>query len=132
MIQSALIFVVVDMPNQWTRPQEIPYPNVWLRFKARAVESDALVEYRVQDLTEDDLDAVYEHMKTYFFLDEPLNASVRLIEATEAHAVIKHVWSEVIKEKVSLVCYKERSNEVVGCNFLCVKLKNGPEDPEVS
>lgn len=105
---------------------KIPNPNVWLRFKARDTDSDQLVDYRVQTITEKDFERVYDFMKSFFFIDEPLNASVDFIKDLDAHDEIKIIWQAVLSQRLSLVCYKEGSDEVVGCNFLCVKRKSDP------
>lgn len=119
--------------SYWERPNNIPYPNVWLRFKAKDLDSDNLVQYRIQDVTEQDFDAVYENMKAFFFHDEPLNFGCRLVDDVLAHKEIYDDWKQVIKQKLSLVCYKEDTNEVVGCSLLRIKIKGlkSNEDPKV-
>lgn len=111
------------MSIYWTRSNDIPYPNVWVSFKAKDVDSENLVEYRIQDVTEDDFEAVYENMKAFFFHDEPLNAGCALIEDKLAHKEIYEDWKRVIRQRLSLVCYKEGTNEVVGCSLLRIKIK---------
>lgn len=120
------------MSLYWTRPSEIPYPNVWVRFKAKDIDSDKLVEYRIQDVTDEDFDAVYNNMKAFFFHDEPLNAGCQLIDDTESHKEIYEDWRQVIKQRLSLVCYKEGTNEVVGYSLLRIQIKGLKyEEPKV-
>lgn len=106
----------------------IPYPNIWVRFTAQDSDSNQLVEYRVQDMVEDDFDKVFEFMKSFFFKDEPMNASVNLAEDLDAYTDIKIVWKNVLSQKLSLICYKDGSDEVVGCNFLCLKKQSDSEE----
>lgn len=58
----------------WTRPDAITYPKVWHTFKAREVESDRLVEYRIQDLPQSRAEDAYKHMFENFIQDEPIAA----------------------------------------------------------
>lgn len=55
---------------EWRRPANIPYPNVWTTFKAKDLDSDELVEYRIQDVPEDRFDDVIQHMIDNFCRDE--------------------------------------------------------------
>lgn len=47
---------------QWKRPETIEYPKIWYTFKARDLNNDNLVEYRIQDLALDRVDDLYEHL----------------------------------------------------------------------
>lgn len=38
------------MGLSWKRPDNVPFPQVWLKFQAKDINSDDLVNYRVQDL----------------------------------------------------------------------------------
>lgn len=54
----------------WSRPANVPYPSVWLQFKAKDSDSDELVNYRVEDLSEDRVDDAIQHMLDNFVKDE--------------------------------------------------------------
>lgn len=60
----------------WTRPKTSEYPKVWSTFKARDLDSDELVEYRVQDLPESRFEDAINHMVENFFLDEPITQAL--------------------------------------------------------
>lgn len=60
---------------QWKRPTTVKYPNVWATFKERDLNSDKLVEYRIQDVPESMFEAAIEHMVKYFIADEPASRS---------------------------------------------------------
>ena len=57
---------------EWKRPDDTPYPNVWHRFK---VKSNDGKEYRIriQDLTPDRHDEVWDMYERHFFADEDLH-----------------------------------------------------------
>lgn len=56
----------------WKRPERLEYPKVWHTFKARDLNSDNLVEYRIQDLPLEKADEAYEHMFSNYVQDEPI------------------------------------------------------------
>lgn len=57
---------------KWKRPKTTEYPKVWHTFKARDLDSDELVEYRIQDLPLDRLDEIIEFMFNNYIVDEPI------------------------------------------------------------
>lgn len=115
----------------WKRPETVPFPSVWLRFKARDVDSDNLIEYRVQDLTEADFEAAFDHMKTHFLKDEVMNNVMELWKDEAAIADLYKIWKEMVKQRLSLACFRENSNEMVGCNILYLSAKGTDENFEV-
>lgn len=58
----------------WKRPESIEYPKIWHTFQARDVDSDGLVEYRIQDLPQSRAEDAYQHMFANFIQDEPIAA----------------------------------------------------------
>lgn len=58
--------------NTWSRPQNIPFPNVWHKF-TKTCNGNA-VDFQIQDVTDDLVPACLEFMDKYFFPDEPLYA----------------------------------------------------------
>lgn len=56
----------------WSRPQTTEYPKIWRKFKARDLNSDELIEYRIQDLPESRLEDAVEHMISNYLKDEPI------------------------------------------------------------
>lgn len=57
---------------QWKRPKSTNYPNIWHTFKAKDIDSDALVEYRIEDLCESRSEDAINMMRQFFCKDEPL------------------------------------------------------------
>lgn len=58
---------------QWKRPSSVEYPKIWRTFKAHDLNSNELVEYRIQDLPESQFEDAIEHMVKHFIRDEPMN-----------------------------------------------------------
>lgn len=59
------------MTLKWKRPETVEYPKVWHTFMARDLNSDHLVEYRIEDVTQSNAEDVFEHMKAFYIRDEP-------------------------------------------------------------
>lgn len=63
---------MTDITFIWKRPKAIVHPTIWHTFKARDLDSDELVEYRIQDLPLDRMDDAFEHMAANYNQDEPI------------------------------------------------------------
>lgn len=56
----------------WKRPESSEFPRVWRTFKAKDIDSDAVVEYHVQDLSKSRFDDALDFMVSIFSKSEPL------------------------------------------------------------
>lgn len=56
----------------WSRSESVKYPKLWCTFKASDINSDELVEYRIQDLPESRFDDGIYFMAEHFCKDEPI------------------------------------------------------------
>lgn len=61
---------------KWKRPDSVEYPKVWHRFNARDLNSDKLVEYRIEDLVESRIEEAFNHMKAHYIKDEPMSEAL--------------------------------------------------------
>lgn len=64
------------IPMKWKRPDSIEYPKVWHRFIARDLDSDKMVEYRIEDLVESKAEEAYKHMRENFLVDQPISQAM--------------------------------------------------------
>ncbi|XP_050070948.1 uncharacterized protein LOC126558906 [Anopheles maculipalpis] len=114
----------------WERPENVPYPNVWWTFDAPDPdrEDGALVTYRVEDLTEDRFEDAIKLYTEHFLDDEPLCSYGRVRHYKLSYEEIVKFWMHVFSEKMTIVCYKEGSKELVGANLLAVKCVNDKID----
>lgn len=124
----------------------VPYPKVWTEFEAKETKtSDKLVKYRIEDLTEDRFDDAIKHMMENYLLDEPIAVACGKIQI-KCELVSRilmflypntdginnkdfvddyvRLWRGALKQKSSLVCFREDSDEIVGLNVLTVFTKN--------
>lgn len=61
-----------DFSLSWKRPDSVEYPRVWRTFQARDIDSDELVEYRIEDLPLSRAEEVFEHLRINYIPDEPI------------------------------------------------------------
>lgn len=84
---------------KWKRPETLDYPKVWYTFKARDLDSDELVEYRIQDLPLDRADDALEHMIANFVHDEPIGQV--LGKSTNCHSnqtILEQIFLKVAQK----------------------------------
>ncbi|XP_055712604.1 uncharacterized protein LOC129807396 [Phlebotomus papatasi] len=103
---------------KWKRPETVEFPRVWWRFKAKDPESGQTVDYRIEDLTEDRYDEVVDLMINYFVPDEIMSKSLGITNDEVSMAEMRSFWEESVPYKLTLVCYREGSNEICGLNVL--------------
>lgn len=65
------------LPLEWVRPAASEFPKVWRTFKAADLDSDELIEYRIQDLPEDRFDDAIKHLLANYMMDEPITSALR-------------------------------------------------------
>ncbi|XP_055524503.1 uncharacterized protein LOC129718108 [Wyeomyia smithii] len=106
---------------EWTRPEQPVIPQTWYTFKAKDVDSDRLITYRVEDLTEDRFDDVIQHYMENFLDDEPLCQSKKVSEDELSLAEIRGFWRWCLNKRMTIACYKKGSREIVGAYLLHVK-----------
>uniref|UniRef100_A0A182LT41 N-acetyltransferase domain-containing protein n=1 Tax=Anopheles culicifacies TaxID=139723 RepID=A0A182LT41_9DIPT len=114
----------------WDRPNNVPYPNVWWTFCAPDPDRDdgALATYRVEDLTEDRIEDAIKLYTEHFLDDEPLCSYGRIRHDPPSYEEVVKFWMGVFEKKMTIVCYKEGSKELVGANLLSVKSVNDNVD----
>ncbi|GAB0087127.1 uncharacterized protein DMENIID0001_014040 [Sergentomyia squamirostris] len=108
---------------KWTRPKNIEFPEVWYKFKAKDPESGHIVNYQVEDLTEDRFQEVVNHMINHFLPDEPTSSSLNILNDEVSMAETKEMWHKALRQKLTLVCFKEGSRKICAFNILEVITK---------
>ena len=116
------------MIANFKRPEEL-YPQIYHTFYSK--ETDETVEYLIQDLTENNYDRAVEFMIKNHVREETFHKSLNLCENKNATKAIRSFYREVFKEKMSLVCFKFGSNEIISVNALFVKTNTHEESDTV-
>jgi hypothetical protein len=109
------------------RPENLEFPKVFYTFKAKAKESDEIIEYLVQDLPEDRFEDALEMIKTDYLPEESLCASKGIYKDPKATKFLCDIWMNMLKSHLSIACFKnDGSNDLVAVNFLAVHSKQDP------
>uniref|UniRef100_A0A336LMK9 CSON004143 protein n=1 Tax=Culicoides sonorensis TaxID=179676 RepID=A0A336LMK9_CULSO len=116
------------MSKGWKRPSNVPFPSVWMTFKAKDLETDNLVEYRVQDLPEEYYDEALKLMEMDFLKDEAMCNTTEFLKDPISVRERMEVWRNMLKQKLVLACFRENSKEIVGLNMLKVQFKDDKLD----
>lgn len=118
--------------TKYERPKCLEFPKVYHTFKAKDVDSDSLVTYRVQDLPEEYYERALELMANYQLPEETLSASKKLSKNVEALEICKAFVGGVFLEKLSLACFKDGCDELVAVNAMIVNVQGHEEEMNVS
>lgn len=105
------------------RVEGFEFPQIYLRFQAKDKDSDELVNYWVQDMPEDRFEELVEFMTKHFLPYEVMCECKGVMNNPKSVESVKDIWRDMLKQKVTLVCFKEGCNDIIGANVLIVYSK---------
>lgn len=109
------------MIYSWTRPESLTYPMIYATFRALdSKDGGDLVEYRIQDLPEERFEDAVAIIKDKHLIDEPMKSSKGVRDCPVSVQEMVEYLRNLLQQKISLVCYKEGSDEIVAVNILGV------------
>lgn len=111
------------MPK-FVRPSTLKFSQIYYTFKAKDKESDELVEYRIQDLPEEDFERALDLLLSDFVPEENLCACRDLTSDSVGMTEMRKFWENELQSKISVACFNDKSNDLVGLNVLAVESKN--------
>lgn len=105
----------------WERPltDSQPYPLIYSVFDASDSKNNKLT-FRVEDLSEDRFEEAIELMRKNYLAVDPMLKSKGILNDDISVMEIVDDWMAILKQKISIACYKEDSNEIIGVSFLSV------------
>jgi hypothetical protein len=112
----------------FVRPQSINYPCVYHTFQARDLNSNELVEYRVEDFPRHRYEEGIQYMIQNFFEHEVMGKARRIKSDRVAVQEISQFWREMLPKGYSIACFKEDSDEIISMNVLDVSSVKDPKD----
>lgn len=134
----------------WNRPSTVSFPQIWRIFVGRDVNTDDMIEYRIQDLPVERIEDAVQHMLKNYLKDEPIS------QALGEHSIWAHfenseksivfccpkfemtiggaksddhaadyamIWRAAFEQNTALVCLSY-SGEIIGLNVNYVLTKN--------
>lgn len=106
------------MPFSWVRPETVQFPLIYSKFQSLGLNGE--VAYRIEDLPANRFDDVIEIMKEKHLCDEPMYSSKGIREDPTSFQEMIANWKNMLKQRISIVCYQEDSDEIVAVNILGV------------
>jgi hypothetical protein len=112
------------------RPENLKFPQVFHKFKAKDLNSDKIIEYHVQDLPEELFESALNLFAEHYFPYELMSISRNFNEkGFESNGLI-NFWRDALKSRLSLACFKnngENDNELVAVNIHAIYSKDDTE-----
>lgn len=105
------------MSCSWRRPSSAGQSLIYSIFES----FDAFGEkctYKIEDLSEDKFDSVLEILRENFIDNDPMMSSKMVKDDLVSMGEIIEYWRKIMKQKISVVCYQEGSNDIVGISIL--------------
>jgi hypothetical protein len=115
--------------TSFKRPSKLPYPTIYHKFHAKDKDSDEIVEYRIQDLLEQDYENGMDMMIFEYCPEESFNRCRGVSNNPEAIEEKRVFWRSILDKRLSVGCYK--SDELVGVCILTVHVENEIEVPSM-
>nr|CAD7407023.1 unnamed protein product [Timema cristinae] len=114
--------------SPWKRPDSVPFPSVWRRYKGtKKMPTGNIPMFSIEDLTEDYVEEVIEHMSSIFLRDETVCSTSKLCEDPVSLAEIQELWRKYAKQRVALVAFVDEEGggrrRIAGANMTGVAYK---------
>jgi hypothetical protein len=108
------------MSHQSIRVDNFIFPQIYSKFEASDKKSKSNVSYVIQDLPEDRFEDAIDFMVKHFIPDEANCEYKNLGNSPASVQNARESWGKMLNEKISLVCFKENSDEIVAVNVLVI------------
>nr|CAD7412219.1 unnamed protein product [Timema poppensis] len=113
----------------WERPDSVPFPSVWRRYEGtKKMTTGTIPKFSIEDLTEDYVEEVIEHMSSIFLRDETVCSTSKLCEDPVSLAEIQELWRKYAKQRVALVAFVDEEGggrrRIAGANMTGVAYKS--------
>lgn len=111
------------MCERWRRPSHLDFPKIFHKFTAKDLVENNFVEYYVQDLPEYLYEDAIKFLIEVYVPDEPMFECRNSITDSQTIEDVSKLWREVLSVKISQVCFKKGSDEMIGVNLIDVDVK---------
>lgn len=111
------------MCERWQRPSNLEFPKIFNKFTAKDLDENKLAEYYVQDLPENLYEDAIKFLIEFYTPDEPIFECRNARSESQTIEDFSKLWMEILKVKISQVCFKEGSDEIIGVNLIDADVK---------
>lgn len=117
---------------EFKRRDDSLYPQIYSTFQVKVKDSDETEEFYIQDLTENFFDLAVDFIVENHARGAVFHRAANTLADEAGIQRVSNMYRNVFKEKISLICIKLGTNEVVGLNALTLKAKGQLIQPDVS
>ncbi|CRK88768.1 CLUMA_CG002664, isoform A [Clunio marinus] len=119
--RTQIHFITSSAMYSWARPNNVDFPITYSRFVTLDSDIDnKLIEYRIEDLQENRFDDAVHIIREKHLIDEPMKSSKGVRDCPISVQEMTENLRNMLRQNISLVCYKEGSNDIVAVNILGV------------
>lgn len=116
---------IIRKMSKFTRPESLPFPQTFYTFKAKDLNNESIVEYRVQDLPADYFEEALDLIVEHFLPAETFCIALNILKYSDSVEAIREFYREVFSKQLSIACFKNDGTEAfVGVNALVVKSRD--------
>ena len=103
--------------SNWKRPSCAKQSLIYSMFEAFDTFGEKLC-YKIEDLQEDRFEEALKILSENFIRDDPMMSSKRVNEDSQSVEELNEFWRKLLNQKISIACFEEASNEIVGVSLL--------------
>jgi hypothetical protein len=118
--------------NVYPRQNGIAYPQIYSKFrvKSKSIDVEEEEEFYIQDLTEELFDDAVDFIVEYHARGSIFHRAVNTFTSEHGVQRIREMYRKVFEEKISLICLKAHTNEIIGINACLIRSKfDEPHEP---
>lgn len=107
--------------SAFPRRDGVPYPQIYSRFKVKSKDGDNEEEFYIQDLTENYFDQAVDFIVENHARGAVFHNACKTLHNEDGIERVRKSYRKAFEERISLICIKTGSEEIVGLNALYLK-----------
>lgn len=121
---NSVLSEILKMKYDWKRPFDDAkhYPLIYSVFESSDVPDEVISNniFRIEDLNADRFLEAIKLLKTHYLVENPMMSSKNVLGDKISTAEIEEYWMNILEQKISIACFKDGSNEIIGLILLNV------------
>jgi GNAT superfamily N-acetyltransferase len=121
----------------YPRSDGVEYPQIYSTFKVKTKNNNDDVEeieeeLHIRDLVESEFDEAVDFIVEFHARGSIFHRAAKTLSTEEGIKKVRAMYRKVFEEKVSLICVKAETNEIIGINAMLIKYKSDelPYEPD--
>ncbi|XP_031631962.1 uncharacterized protein LOC116346167 [Contarinia nasturtii] len=97
---------------------------IWGVFNATDINGNDIVQYTIRNIPKKKFDQALDIMINYYLTDEPISVAMGIINDKNVVKSYRKQWLKILKNGLSVACFKSGTDEIVGVQLLQIESKN--------